>query len=302
MPSRVKVVLQGLREPIDAAVVGWEEDKDIAVLRIDVSALPVPIKPLEVGTSNDLKTGQTVLAIGNPFGLDFTLTTGIVSALGREVQGAGGRPIQGCIQTDAAINPGNSGGPLLDSSGRLIGVNTAIYAPGGSGGNVGIGFAIPVDTVRRVVNQIIRYGPNARPTLGINILDDAQRTSLSRQLRMSLEGALIVEVVPGSPAASAGLTATSRGALGDLKLGDLITAVDGVPVRQNEDLQCAVEEAPQNSVLELTVSRGPDFKRVEKVRVRPAARKAVRNAAGPLAGRGYQAPITGVERNGWRRG
>merc|ERR1719263_1252719 len=135
-----------------------DEEKDLAVLRVDRSALPPAQQPLTVGTSSDLAVGQTVLAIGNPFGLDYTLTTGVVSALGREVQGAVGRPIQGCIQTDAAINPGNSGGPLLDSQGRLIGVNTAIYAPGGLGGNVGIGFAIPVDTVRRVLNQLLRYG------------------------------------------------------------------------------------------------------------------------------------------------
>lgn len=117
--------LQGLDAPVEARVVGYEEDKDIAVLKIDRNALPQPVQPLAVGTSSDLAVGQTVLAIGNPFGLDYTLTTGVVSALGREVEGANSRAIKGCIQTDAAINPGNSGGPLLDSSGRLIGVNTA---------------------------------------------------------------------------------------------------------------------------------------------------------------------------------
>ena len=171
MPAKVKVTLQGMTEPVDADVIGFEEDKDLAVLRLrDMS---VPLSPIEVGTSNDLRVGQTCLAIGNPFGLDFTLTKGVVSALGREVGGAGGRAIKGCIQTDASINPGNSGGPLLDSRGRLIGVNTAIYAPGSVAGNIGIGFAIPVDTVRRVVNQIIRFGHHTRPTLGINVLDDA---------------------------------------------------------------------------------------------------------------------------------
>lgn len=167
LPTRVKVSLQALDKPVDAAVVGFEEDKDLAVLKIDAGALGTqPLTPVDVGTSNDLFVGQSVLAVGNPFGLDYTLTAGIVSALGREVRSRGGRPLTNCVQTDAAINPGNSGGPLLDSRGRLVGVNTAIYAPGGSqGGNVGIGFAIPVDTVRRVVNQIIRYGPGARPTV-----------------------------------------------------------------------------------------------------------------------------------------
>merc|ERR1711933_334110 len=154
----VMVKLAGMVEALEARIVGVDPEKDLAVLRIvDKKAqrqrLP---RPIGVGTSNDLQVGQSVLAIGNPFGLDNTLTTGVVSATGRDVDGVGGRPIKGCIQTDAAINPGNSGGPLLDSSGRLIGVNTAIYTGGNGNGNVGIGFAIPVDTVRRVVNQIIK--------------------------------------------------------------------------------------------------------------------------------------------------
>jgi len=150
----VTVKLSGMPEAREAQIIGVEPEKDLAVLKLrDTRNLPSPI---DVGTSNDLLVGQSVLAIGNPYGLDFTLTTGVVSALGRDVDGVGGRPIHGCVQTDAAINPGNSGGPLLDSRGRLIGVNTAIYSPGGGrggggvGGNVGIGFAIPVDTVRMV--------------------------------------------------------------------------------------------------------------------------------------------------------
>ena len=204
-----------------------------------------------------------------------------------EVGGANGRPIQGCVQTDAAINPGNSGGPLLDSRGRLIGVNTAILSPGGgSGGNVGIGFAIPVDTVRRVVNQIIRYGPGARPTLGVNVLDDALRVQYARRLKRKLDGALLVEVVPGAPADLAGLRASVRGDFGRPdRLGDLITAVDGVPVRSNEDLLCGVEEAEPGSFIELTVMRGSDPQRVQKVQIRPVARKTVRKAgaAAPAA-------------------
>jgi S1-C subfamily serine protease len=224
------------------------------------------------------------LAIGNPFGLDYTLTTGVVSALGREVQGVSGRPIKGCIQTDAAINPGNSGGPLLDSRGRLIGVNTAIYAPGGTGGNVGIGFAVPVDTVRRVVNQIIRYGPNTRPTLGINVLDDALRVQLARSLRRPLDGALVVEVIQGSPAAAAGLQPSERTPFGETVVGDLITAVGSVRISQNEDLLCAVEEAEPDRPLELTIARGGDPRRTQKLTVTPVARKSVRAAGTGMGG------------------
>merc|ERR1712023_555434 len=163
-------------------IVGYEADKDLAVLKIDPAKAP-QLTPLEIGSSSTLRVGQNVLAIGNPFGLDFTLTTGVVSALGREIQGFGGRPIKDCLQTDAAINPGNSGGPLLDSRGRLVGVNTMIYSPNGVGANIGIGFAVPVYTVRRVVNQIIQYGPNARPSIGVSLLDDRQRASYARSLR-----------------------------------------------------------------------------------------------------------------------
>ena len=282
VPRRVRVSLSGGEKQIDAEVIGYEEDKDIAVLKIDRGT--VPFVPVEVGTSSDLRVGQTVLAIGNPFGLDYTLTTGVVSALGREVQGVSGRPIKGCIQTDAAINPGNSGGPLLDSRGRLIGVNTAIYAPGGTGGNVGIGFAVPVDTVRRVVNQIIRYGPNTRPTLGINVLDDALRVQLARSLRRPLDGALVVEVIQGSPAAAAGLQPSERTPFGETVVGDLITAVGSVRISQNEDLLCAVEEAEPDRPLELTIARGGDPRRMQKLTVTPVARKSVRAAGTGMGG------------------
>ena len=153
--GRAKVTLNDGTEALDAVLVGMEPDKDVAVLRVESSR--DDLVPIAVGSSADLLVGQSVIAIGNPFGLDNTLTTGVVSALGREVMGVNGRPITGCVQTDASINPGNSGGPLLDSSGRLIGVNTAIFSP--SGASVGIGFAIPVDTVRRIVNQVIPSCP-----------------------------------------------------------------------------------------------------------------------------------------------
>ncbi|KAI2499002.1 hypothetical protein MHU86_15506 [Fragilaria crotonensis] len=251
VPKQLKVKLAGMAEASEATVVGVEPEKDLAVLQIDVRNLP---KPLDVGTSSDLQVGQSVMAIGNPFGLDNTLTTGVVSATGRDVQGVGGRPIKGCIQTDAAINPGNSGGPLLDSNGRLIGVNTAIYTGGTSRGNVGIGFAIPVDTVRRVVNQIIRYGKVVRPTLGIQVVDDRIVQRISEQLRRKLEGVLIAEVLPGSPAASI-LQPTTMNGDGTINLGDLITHIDGEPVKQVEDLLSEVEKKREGDSVRLTVMR-----------------------------------------------
>ena len=278
-PPRVKVRLQGYAEAFDAVVKGVEPEKDLAVLKIESGSLPAPVA---VGTSSDLAVGQTVLAIGNPFGLDYTLTTGVVSALGRDVDGAGGRPIKGCIQTDAAINPGNSGGPLLDSRGRLIGVNTAILAPGASAGlagNVGIGFAIPVDTVRRVVNQIIRYGRVNRATLGINVLDDPRKALLERNLGRELAGAVVAEVVPGSPAAAVALAPLQRNVYGELTLGDMITHVGGAPVRQVEDLLSAIEERQPGEAVELRVLRRCDPRRAETVTARLVSRDDLRKQA-----------------------
>jgi S1-C subfamily serine protease len=162
--------------------------------------------------------GRKVLAIGNPFGLDTTLTTGVVSALGREIRAPSGRRIRGVIQTDAAINPGNSGGPLLNSLGQLIGVNTAIYSP--SGASAGIGFAIPVNTVREVVPQLISYGRILRPIMGVELASDRWRQ------RYGIEGLPIVRGIPGLPAAEAGLRGAWRSARGDIMLGDIIVAID----------------------------------------------------------------------------
>src|SRR5215467_10367345 len=177
----------------EARRVGVAPDKDIAVLRID--APTNRLQPIPIGTSKDLQVGQSVFAIGNPFGLDQSLTTGVISALGREIESVTRRPIQGVIQTDAAINPGNSGGPLLDSAGLLIGINTAIYSP--SGVSAGIGFAVPVDTVRWVVPQIIRHGKVERIGLGLTTWDE-QITA-----RQGLRGLLVKEVIEGGPAAKA---------------------------------------------------------------------------------------------------
>src|SRR5262249_43202181 len=210
----------------DAELVGTAPEKDLAVLKIAAPAERLHAIPL--GTASDLLVGQQVFAIGNPFGFDHTLTTGVISALGREIQSAARIPIRDMIQTDAAINPGNSGGPLLDSSGRLIGVNTAIFSP--SGAYAGIGFAIPVDTVQWVVPDLIQHGRVIRPSLGAQIASP----QITRQLNVS--GALILEVTPGGAAERAGLHPTTRNQRGALVLGDIIVAVDGEPVRDSGDL------------------------------------------------------------------
>jgi S1-C subfamily serine protease len=215
-----------------ARVVGAAPDQDLAVLRIDAPASR--LHPIPIGTSKDLQVGQSVYAIGNPFGLDQTLTTGVISALNREIESVTRRPIQGVIQSDAAINPGNSGGPLLDSAGRLIGVNTAIYSP--SGTSAGIGFAIPVDTVNRIVPELIRSGRVTRPGLGIQIAEEqiAQR--------LGVTGILIVDVAKGGAAAKAGIQPTRRDAEGRIRLGDIITAVDGKKVESANDLYLLLEK------------------------------------------------------------
>jgi S1-C subfamily serine protease len=228
-----------------ARVVGAAPDKDLAVLKIDA---PVSkLHPIPIGTSKDLQVGQNVFAIGNPFGLDQTLTTGVISALNREIESVTRRPIQGVIQSDAAINPGNSGGPLLDSAGRLIGVNTAIYSP--SGTSAGIGFAIPVDTVNRIVPELIRSGKLTRPGLGIQIADEqiAQR--------LNVTGVLVVDVVRGSAAARAGIQPTRRDASGRVRLGDVITAIDGKKVESPNDLYLALDKYKVGDAVSVTSSR-----------------------------------------------
>ena len=215
-----------------ATVVGVERDKDLAVLRIGAPESKLP--PILLGRSRDLKVGQKVFAIGNPFGLDETLTTGIVSALGRTIEAVTGRKIQDVIQTDAAINPGNSGGPLLDSAGRLIGVNTQIASP--SGGSAGIGFAVPADTVNEVVPQIIAHGRVIRPRLGIT---PAQEGLLRR---LGVSGVLVLAVQDGSGAAKAGLRGTRRDSDGNVVLGDIIVGVAGTKVTNYDDLVSTLEK------------------------------------------------------------
>jgi S1-C subfamily serine protease len=230
----------------DARLVGAAPDKDLAVLRIDAPA--ERLVPLAVGTSADLLVGQKVFAIGNPFGLDQTLTTGVISALGRVITARTGRTIDGVIQTDAAINPGNSGGPLLDSAGRLIGMNTAIYSP--SGTSSGVGFAVPVDTINRVVPQLLAHGRIIRPGFGVRIADDvaARRFGLR-------EGVLVYDVSPGSTGEKAGIRGTYRDARGRLVLGDVIVAVDGEPVRDTNELLNLMDRYEVGREVEVTVIR-----------------------------------------------
>jgi S1-C subfamily serine protease len=223
----------------------------LAVLRVD--APPERLRPIPVGSSQDLEVGLKAFAIGNPFGLDHTLTTGIVSALGREIESATGLPIKDVIQTDAAINPGNSGGPLLDVTGSLIGVNTAIYSP--SGAYAGIGFAIPVDTVKWVVPELIQHGKVIRPGLAISIGADR----LTKQLGM--RGVLILDVAPRSSAAEVGLRPTRRTAFGEIVLGDIIVAVEDTPVSSAKDLLLAFEEHKVGDRVTLSVVR--DRQKVE---------------------------------------
>jgi S1-C subfamily serine protease len=241
------------RSTWDAQLVGIEPDKDIAVLKInptDVKLVPVPL-----GTSKGLRVGQKVFAIGNPFGLDHTLTTGVISGLGREIRSVTERPIQGVIQTDAAINPGNSGGPLLDSAGHLIGMNTAIVSP--SGAYAGIGFAVPVDTINRIVPQLIRSGHVKKPGLGIRVIE-------SDFLREhGVVGAVVADVLPDSPAHKAGILPLHRGPGGNIALGDIITAIDDVAVENGEDLLKVLDERQPGDKVRLTLARGKEQREVK---------------------------------------
>jgi S1-C subfamily serine protease len=232
----------------DATVVGEAPDHDLAVLQ--VRAPRDKLVPLKIGTSADLQVGQKVYAIGNPFGLDHTLTTGIVSALGRTITSVTDRPIDGVIQTDAAINPGNSGGPLLDSAGRLIGVNTAIYSP--SGASAGIGFAVPVDRVNRIVPQLIAYGRVSRPVLGVGIND---RLSALVTRRLGVEGVLLREVYEGSGAAAAGLRGTRLSRDGTIEPGDIVQEIEGKKVRTEDELIGRLGSYKPGETVTLTILR-----------------------------------------------
>tara|TARA_R110002072_G_scaffold36070_3_gene106289 strand:- start:277 stop:1239 length:963 start_codon:yes stop_codon:yes gene_type:complete len=226
-----------------AEVVGVHPDKDLAVLRIKADR---PLKPIDLGSSHDLKVGHNVYAIGNPFGLDQTMTAGIVSALGREIEASNGRIIEDVIQTDAAINPGNSGGPLLDSSGRAIGVNTAIYSKTGS--YAGIGLAVPIDTVQRVVPQLIEHGKVIRPTLGARLGSDRAAQ------QFGVEGVVIVAILPGSGAERAGLRGVKRAGR-QILLGDVVVGIGERRVARLDDLLNALERCEPGQTVPVRILR-----------------------------------------------
>ncbi|GMN42509.1 hypothetical protein TIFTF001_011712 [Ficus carica] len=240
----------------DAQVVGFDQDKDVAVIRVD--APKDKLRPIPVGVSADLLVGQKVYAIGNPFGLDHTLTTGVISGLRREISSAAtGRPIQDVIQTDAAINPGNSGGPLLDSSGTLIGINTAIYSP--SGASSGVGFSIPVDTVSGIVEQLVKFGKVTRPILGIKFAPDQSVEQLG------LSGVLVLDAPATGPAGKAGLKATKRDSYGRLILGDIITSVNGTKVTSGSDLYRILDQCNVGDKVTVEVLRGDHKEKIPVV-------------------------------------
>ena len=234
------------RTEYKAKVIGADPDHDVAVLQIQASEST--LQPVTIGNSQSLRVGQKVLAIGNPFGLDHTLTTGVVSALGRTIKSMSNRTIEGVIQTDAAINPGNSGGPLLDSGGRLIGVNTQIVSP--SGAFAGIGFAVPVDTVNRIVPEWIKHGKLIRPGLGISLVPDAMAR------RWGVKGVIIGRVGRGSTAERIGLRGARETAGGRIELGDIIVAVDGKPVETIDDLMDFMEQHKVGDQVTIEFTRG----------------------------------------------
>eukprot|EP00878_Enallax_costatus_P007128 GHUV01007471.1.p1 GENE.GHUV01007471.1~~GHUV01007471.1.p1 ORF type:complete len:461 (+),score=99.62 GHUV01007471.1:690-2072(+) len=251
--SDIQVTFMGGAE-YSAKVIGVDQDKDVAVLELGTDSDKNPpaagaVKPLSrCSNSSDLLVGQKVFAIGNPFGLDHTLTTGVVSGTGREISSISGRPIQDVVQTDAAINPGNSGGPLLDSGGCLIGINTAIYSP--SGANSGVGFAIPVDVVKSSVDQIITFGKVVRPVLGISFAPDQSSEQLG------VKGILVLNAREGGPAWRAGIRGTSRDEYGRLVLGDIITAINGSKIRNSSDLYKVLDKSTVGDSLDIEVLRG----------------------------------------------
>lgn len=242
--NRVMIRLQD-QSSWEAEIIGVAPDKDLALLKID--APEEHLIPLPLGDSAELQVGRKVIAIGNPFGLDTTLTVGVVSALGREITSLTNRTIRDVIQTDASINPGNSGGPLLNSLGQLVGVNTQIISP--SGANAGIGFAIPVNTVRRVIPQLLEFGREIRPILGISNLNDA----ISAQNNIS--GVVVAEVTNGLGSAEAGLIGLEQDQRGNIILGDVIVGIEDMTVTNSDDLLNALEQFQPGDIVEVFTRR-----------------------------------------------
>lgn len=242
--DRITITLASGRS-YEGQVVGRAPEKDLALLRIE--APDEALRALPLGDSAALAVGRKVLAIGNPFGLDTTLTVGVVSALGREIKSLNDRTIKDVIQTDAAINPGNSGGPLLDSRGRLVGVNTAIYSP--TGASAGIGFAIPVNTLKTLIPQLEEHGRLLRPVLGVDLLDDYTSQ------RFGVEGVAILAVREGYPAEQAGMLGVREDRRGNIYLGDVITAINDVAVTDRDELLTALEKFQPGDRVRVTAQR-----------------------------------------------
>jgi S1-C subfamily serine protease len=235
------------KEQMEAKVVGVEPKLDIAVLK--VKSLPPGTKSMLKGKSANLQVGQMSFAIGNPLGLDYTFTTGVLSALGRKIDGIGGVKITNMIQTDAAINPGNSGGPLLNSSGELIGMNTMIFSA--SGTSAGLGFAVPVDSISRVVPDLIKYGKIIRPALGIVPLPEQYLAHLG----LDQKGVVIAAIPEGSNASKAGLRGMRRDRRGQIFMGDIITKIDGQEVNSLDSVFEILEKYKIGDVVKLTIIR-----------------------------------------------
>lgn len=242
--SGAKITLAN-KKTYDAELVGSSPDDDVAVLKIKAPA--DELVPIEVGDSGNLRVGQSTYAIGNPFGLDHTLTTGVLSGLGREMKSPTGRTISNVIQTEASINPGNSGGPLIDARGRLIGMNTAIYSP--SGASAGVGFAIPVDTLKVIASGLIENGKIVRPVIGISYLESSQARALGVE-----KGVLVLDVPEDSAAERAGLRKTERQTFGSIMLGDVIIKVDDDAIDNEGDLFKALDKHKVGDVVRLRVA------------------------------------------------
>ncbi len=253
-----------------ATVVGGDPDTDLAVIKIDAPPSGLTIVPL--GDSDKLIVGQKVLAIGNPFGLDRTLTTGVISGLQRPIRARNNRPIDAAIQTDASINPGNSGGPLLDKFGRMIGINSQILSP--AGGSVGVGFAIPVNTAKRVVPQLLQFGEVRRPKLGANLRAVSDISS-----RLPVDSGLVIwNVVPGASAAASGLRGLAQDAGGGVVLGDIIISIDGEKMNDVDDLYRYLDKKQIGDTVKVQIYRNGSETTVpvKLLPVQPASRQTRR--------------------------
>ncbi len=239
---------------IKANFIGGDPRKDVAVLKIKNNKY-LPQQPISVANSNNLQVGQIAIAIGNPFGLDETLTEGVVSALGREIFGYGGVEISDMIQTDASINPGNSGGPLIDSRGRLVGMNTMIYSQ--TGGFSGIGFAIPSNTLTRIVNQIIKHGKIIYAGIGIVPVPDRIAA------QAGVDGVIIAKVAPNMPAKKAGLRGMTQTRSGQYRVGDIIVGINGQRIKTYNDLYQVLDKTRVGQKITLTIQRGNKTKKVK---------------------------------------